>query len=311
MIEVRGLTKRYRDVVAVDDLSFTVSPGRVTGFLGPNGAGKSTTMRMILGLDTPTAGSAHVGGRNYRSLAAPLREVGALLDPAALQKSRTARAHLRWIAQAGGIEQKRVGEVLELVGLGKAGDKRVGEFSLGMRQRLGIAAALLGDPAVLMLDEPLNGLDPEGIVWVRTLLKGLASEGRTIFLSSHLMNEMEATADHVLVIGKGKLIADVSVHDLVRQGVAAQVSVVSPKAADLLSLLGRVGAHVVSSDGNELILSGVEAAQIGELAAQHGIPLHELTPRRPGLEEAFIHLTRDQVGYRAQATSAAKEHQGS
>ncbi|SDM65080.1 ABC transporter ATP-binding protein [Allokutzneria albata] len=305
MIEVHGLTKRYRDVVAVDDLSFTVSPGRVTGFLGPNGAGKSTTMRMILGLDTPTKGSARVGGRNYRSLAAPLREVGALLDPAALQKSRTARAHLLWIAQAGGIERKRIDEVLELVGLGKAGDKRVGEFSLGMRQRLGIAAALLGDPAVLMLDEPLNGLDPEGIVWVRTLLKGLASEGRTIFLSSHLMNEMEATADHVLVIGKGKLIADVSVHDLVRQGAAAQVSVVSPRAAELVALLEHTEAHIVSGADNELIVSGVDAAEIGELAARHGIALHELTPRRPGLEEAFIHLTRDQVGYRA------KEHHGS
>ncbi|MEU4377032.1 ABC transporter ATP-binding protein [Pseudonocardia alni] len=308
MIEVGGLTKRYGDVTAVEDLSFSVVPGHITGFLGPNGAGKSTTMRMILGLDRPTAGHARVGGRDYRRLPAPLHEVGALLDPTALHRGRSARAHLRWQAEAGGISRGRVDEVLGLVGLDNAADRLVGALSLGMRQRLGLAGALLGDPGVLMLDEPLNGLDPEGIVWVRTLLQSLAAEGRTVFLSSHLMNEMEATADHVLVIGGGRMITDISIDDLVRSGAGARVTVSSPRADQLSGELLRLGATVTERDGERFTVTGLDAADIGGLAAQHGLPLHELTPWRPSLEDAFMTLTRDRGRHRGADLSRAKEN---
>ncbi len=294
MIEVENLTKRYGDVTAVADLSFTVHPGRVTGFLGPNGAGKSTTMRMVLGLDRPTSGVALVNGHRYARSAAPMREVGALLEPGALHRSRTARAHLRWLARAGSLPLSRVEEVLDQVGLGEVGDRLVGEFSLGMRQRLGIAVALLGDPGVLILDEPLNGLDAEGIVWVRRLLQGLAAQGRTVFLSSHLMNEMEATADHVLVIGAGRLLADVTVEEMVSTGAAARVLVSSPRAAELARLITAGSGEVRSpqpDEPDELEVRGMDAAGIGDLAARHGIALHQLTTTRPRLEEAFISLT--------------------
>jgi ABC-2 type transport system ATP-binding protein len=292
-IEVRNLTKRYGKNVAVDDLSFGVRPGHVTGFLGPNGAGKSTTLRMVLGLDRPTAGIALVNGRPYRELAAPTREVGALLDPAALHNGRSGRAHLDWLARAGGIPRGRVAEVLDQVGLSEPADRAVGEFSLGMRQRLGMAAALLGDPGILLFDEPLNGLDPEGIVWVRTLLQGLAKEGRTVFLSSHLMNEMQATADHVLVIAQGRLLADLSVHEMISSGVGTRVTLVSPRAPHLRQLLVRDGVTVSASaqDPAELTVNGLDATAIGDIAAANRVPLHQLTTWQPRLEDAFITLT--------------------
>jgi ABC-2 type transport system ATP-binding protein len=300
MISVRGLSKRYGDTVAVDGLTFDVKPGVVTGFLGPNGAGKSTTMRMMLGLDHPTAGSATIDGRPYRELAAPMREVGALLDAKAVHGKRTARQHLRWLAQAGGLPGGRVDEVLELVGLASVAGRRVGGFSLGMSQRLGIAAALLGDPRILMLDEPVNGLDPEGILWIRTLLRQFASEGRTVFLSSHLMNEMEETADHVIVIGGGRLIADTSIGEFTRRSSSSHVHVVSPQAEELARLLLQLpDAAVTSSVAGRLEVTGVEAAVVGDLAAEHGVTLHELTPRPASLETAFMELTRDSAQYRA------------
>lgn len=307
MIEVHALKKHYGEIVAVDGLSFKVTPGHVTGFLGPNGAGKSTTMRMILGLDTPTSGSAHVAGRPYRNLAAPMREVGALLDPQALHPGRNAHAHLRWLARAGGIPVRRVDEVLELVGLREVARRRIGDFSLGMRQRLGIAWALLGDPDVLLLDEPLNGLDAEGIVWVRTLLNDLAAQGRTVFLSSHLMNEMEATADHVLVIGNGQLIADVSVEELTRRAAGTKVIVVSPQVEILRELLLAEDATVIENGANELAVSGVEASRVGEIAARHGVPLHELTPQRHRLEDAFMDLTRQHTSHSSGTTDSTRE----
>ena len=305
-IEVRGLSKRYGDTVAVDELSFDVKPGIVTGFLGPNGAGKSTTMRMILGLDRPTGGSATVNGRPYRELATPTQEVGALLDAKAVHGKRSARQHLRWLAQAGGIPLSRVDELLELVGLSAVAGRRLGGFSLGMYQRLGIAGALLGDPKILLLDEPVNGLDPEGILWIRTLLRQFASKGRTIFLSSHLMSEMEETADHVIVIGGGRLIADTSIAEFTQRSSASHVRVVSPQASELAPLLlaQQPGAAVTSSVAGELVVTGVDAAQIGDVAADHGIRLHELTARRASLETAFMELTRDSAQYRAEAPPA-------
>jgi ABC-2 type transport system ATP-binding protein len=306
MIEVANLTKKYGNNTAVDDLSFTVRPGRVTGFLGPNGAGKSTTMRMVLGLDRPTSGAALVNGRPYTRAPAPMHEVGALLDPGAVHRSRSARAHLRWLAWAGSLPASRVDEVLELVGLGKAGEKLIGEMSLGMRQRLGIAAALLGDPGVLILDEPLNGLDAEGIVWVRKLLQGLAAEGRTVFVSSHLMNEMEATADHVLVIGEGRLLADLPVGEMVRAGASSAVTVSTPRATDLARLITEHGgpATTVRVPGpDELEVHGLDAAHIGDLAAGSGIPLHQLTTSHPRLEDAFITLTHAHAAHHAQTPS--------
>ena len=299
MIEVNEVTKRYGNTVAVDRLSFVVKPGIVTGFLGPNGAGKSTTMRMILGLDHPTSGSIKVNGRAYRDIPAPMREVGALLDARAIQGNRTARQHLRWLAQAGGIPTSRVDEVLHLVGLAEVANRKVGGFSLGMSQRLGIAAALLGDPGVLLFDEPVNGLDPEGIVWVRTLFKRLAAEGRTILVSSHLMSEMQETADHVVVIGRGRLIADMPVHELTARASGGQVRVTSPRAADLKPLIENAGGTIAASTDGSLMVSGLTAPQVGEIAAANGIVLHELTPQRATLEAAFMELTRDSVEYHA------------
>jgi ABC-2 type transport system ATP-binding protein len=305
VLQVRNLTKRYGETVAVDDLSFDVHPGVVTGFLGPNGAGKSTTMRTILGLDHPTSGTATINGRPYRDLRAPLHEVGGLLSAQALQPGRSARAHLRWIARAGGIGPHRVDEVLATVGLSDAAARRVGGFSLGMFQRLGIATALLGDPATLLLDEPGNGLDPEGIRWVRTLMKDLAAEGRTVFVSSHQMREMQDTADRVVVIGQGRFIADMTISDLTQRASGNRVRVVSPRAEALAPLLVTSGASITAQDGDHLEVTGIDAARAGEVAAVHGIPLHELTPQRPTLEAAFLELTRDSVAYRAGAHDGA------
>lgn len=302
MIEVKDVTKRYGDTVAVDHLSFTVKPGIVTGFLGPNGAGKTTTMRMMLGLDAPSSGAVTVNGHSYRQIAAPMHEVGALLDAKAAHGGHTAQQHLRWLAAAGGIPQRRVGEVLDLVGLAEVAGKRLGGFSLGMYQRLGIAAALLGDPRILLFDEPVNGLDPEGIRWIWSLLQRLAAEGRTIFLSSHLMSEMEETADHIIVIGRGRLIADASLAEFTQRSAGNHVRVVSPRAAALATLLERAGASVTHAEG-ALTITGMEAARIGSLAAEHRIELQELSTRRANLEAAFMELTEGSVEY--QATPAA------
>ncbi len=300
-IEVRNLTKRYGDTLAVNDLSFNVKPGIVTGFLGPNGAGKSTTMRVMLGLDNPTSGTATIDGRSYKQIPAPMEEVGSLLDAKAIQGGRSAYNHLLWVAQAAGIPRRRVAEVLNVVGLTEVAKKKVDGFSLGMSQRLGIATALLGDPRTLLFDEPVNGLDPEGIIWIRTLMKRLASEGRTIFVSSHLMSEMEDTAEHVVVIGRGRLIADMPIKDFIKRSSTNHVRVASPQAAQLAEVLRTQGALVDDGDG-ALIVSAMEAPQIGEIAAAQGIVLHELAPQRATLEEAFIELTRDSVEYHAGAS---------
>ncbi|MCP9487956.1 MAG: ATP-binding cassette domain-containing protein [Gaiellaceae bacterium MAG52_C11] len=301
MIEVRELSKRFGDALAVDRLSFDVRPGVVTGFLGPNGAGKSTTMRLILGLDEPTSGSVTVARRSYRDLPAPMQEVGALLDAKAIHGKRSAHQHLRWLAQAGGFPRQRVDEVLELVGLAAVAGRRVGGFSLGMQQRLGMAAALLGNPQTLLFDEPVNGLDPEGVLWVRNLFKGLAHEGRTILVSSHLMSEMEETAEHVLVIGRGRLLADLSIGEFTQRSSGSHVCVVSPEATRLTSLLlEQVGSAVTSNGDGGLSVAGIDTARIGDIAAEHGIRLHELTPQRASLEDAFMELTRESVEYRAQ-----------
>jgi ABC-2 type transport system ATP-binding protein len=299
VIEVNDLTKRYGHAVAVDGLSFEVHPGRVTGFLGPNGAGKSTTMRVILGLDAPTAGRATVNGRPFTRLHRPLHEVGALLDASAVHGGRTARDHLWSIARSNGIARGRVGEVLGMVGLESAAAKRLRGFSLGMKQRLGIAAALLGDPHVLMFDEPVNGLDPEGIHWIRGLLKSLAAQGRTVFVSSHLMSEMALTADHLIVIGRGRLVADAPMAEFVRQSSRGDVIVRSRRGGELAGLLARHGAAVAAQTDGGLTVTGLDAGQIGDLAAASGIALHELTPRHASLEEAFMELTRDSVDYQA------------
>ena len=304
MIEVNDLTKRYGDTLAVDHLSFTVTPGIVTGFLGPNGAGKTTTMRMILGLDRPSSGTVTVNGRSYRDVAAPMHQIGALLDAKAANGGHSARQHLGWIARAGGISAARVDEVLDLVGLSDVAGRRVGGFSLGMYQRLGIAAALLGDPQTLIFDEPVNGLDPEGIRWIRNFLQVLASEGRTILLSSHLMSEMEATADHVIVIGRGRLIADTSVAAFTQRSSSSHVRVVSPHSADLVPLLQSAGAIVSAEDG-ALIVTGIEAPAVGNLAAAHGLELHELSPRRASLEAAFMELTQGSQQYQGLLSNAA------
>src|SRR5579863_9865442 len=305
MIEVSGLTKRYGDTVAVDDLTFTIKPGIVTGFLGPNGAGKSTTMRLILGLDAPTSGTATVNGKHYRDLVAPLREVGALLEARAVHTGRSGYNHLLALAQTHGIPRTRVDEVIELVGLGSVADKRVGGFSLGMGQRLGVAAALLGDPATVILDEPANGLDPEGIRWIRNLLKGLAAEGRTVFLSSHLMSEMEQTAEHLIVIGRGRLIADTTVAEIVAQASSgAPVRVRSPQLRELSAALATGGAvHSDRTEDGALQVYGLTPEQIGELAAAQQIVLHELTPVQVSLEDAFMSITKDTVEYQHSATS--------
>jgi ABC-2 type transport system ATP-binding protein len=304
MIEVNEVTKRYGDTIAVDHLSFTVKPGIVTGFLGPNGAGKTTTMRMILGLDTPSSGQVTVNGRSYRDIPAPMHEVGALLDAKAAYGGHTAQQHLRWIARAGGIPEKRVGDVLDIVGLADVAGRRVSGFSLGMYQRLGIAVALLGDPRILIFDEPVNGLDPEGIRWIRSFLQQLAAEGRTILLSSHLMSEMEETADHIIVIGRGRLIADESIAAFTQRSRSSHVRVVSPRAADLAPLLERAGAIVTRAEG-ALSVTGMEAPQIGNLAAANGIEVHELATRRASLEAAFMELTESSLQYQADAKKIA------
>ena len=299
MIEAKNLTKRYGDKTAVTDLSFTVEPGRVTGFLGPNGAGKSTTMRLLLGLDRPDAGTATVNGVAYRDLARPLRVVGALLEARAVHTGRSAYDHLLCLAQTQGIGRRRVGEVIEQVGLASVARKRAGGFSLGMGQRLGIAAALLGDPAALVLDEPVNGLDPEGILWIRNLMKSLAAEGRAVFVSSHLMNEMAVTADHLIVIGRGRLVADCSTEEFIERSTERSVLVRTPDGQQLAELLRRQGATVTRTDDGDLDVTGLEAPRIAELAAAEQLVLHELSTRRGSLEEAFMELTKDAVEYDA------------
>lgn len=299
MIEARGLTKRYGATTAVDHASFTVAPGRVTGFLGPNGAGKSTTMRMILGLDRPTAGDVTVNGVHYRSLGAPLREVGALLDATAVHGGRNAYNHLRCLAQSNGIPRRRVDEVLELVGLRDVARRPVRGFSLGMGQRLGIAGALLGDPGVLMFDEPANGLDPEGIRWIRTLMRRLAREGRTVFVSSHLMSEMALTADHLVVIGRGRILADTGMREFIDQNAAGHVRVRSPQLGELARLLASGGRRIEDGPDGSLLVHGATAAEVGDVAADHALRVHELALIRPSLEEAFMRLTGDAVEYHA------------
>jgi len=305
VIEVRGVSKRYGEKVAVDDLTFTVQPGTVTGFLGPNGAGKSTTMRLILGLDAPTSGWATVNGKRYRDLSAPLHEVGAMLEARATHTGRSGYNHLLALAQTHGIPRGRVDEVIDLVGLQSVARKRAGGFSLGMGQRLGVAAALLGDPSTLILDEPANGLDPEGIRWIRNLLKQLASEGRTVFLSSHLMSEMQQTAEHLIVIGRGRLIADTSVEEFVaRASSGAPVLVRTPQTEEMSAALLTSGARVRRDADGALEVHGLTAEQIGEIAAEQSMVLHELTPQQATLEEAFMSLTKDAVEYQ-QAGAAA------
>ncbi|MFD0972153.1 ABC transporter ATP-binding protein [Plantactinospora endophytica] len=298
MIEAQALTKRFGGTLAVDELSFTVAPGQVTGFLGPNGAGKSTTMRMIVGLDRPTAGTVTVAGRPYREHPAPLCQVGSLLDAKAVHRGRSARNHLLALAQTHGIGRGRVDEVLETVGLSTVADRRAGGFSLGMGQRLGIAAALLGDPAVVILDEPVNGLDPDGVLWVRNLLKGLAAEGRTVLVSSHLMSEMAVTAEHLVIVGRGRLLADTTVADLIARVAVGSVLVRSPDAGELAELLTAHGAALTAVEPGLFQAAGLGAEKIGELARGGGLALHELTPRRASLEEAYMELTREAVEYR-------------
>jgi ABC-2 type transport system ATP-binding protein len=301
MIEAHALTKRYGERTAVADLSFSVRPGKVTGFLGPNGAGKSTTMRMILGLDAPTSGSVTVNGKPYAAHPAPLHEVGAMLEARAIHTGRSAYNHLLALAATTGIPRRRVDEVVDVVGLREVARKRVGGFSLGMGQRLGIASALLGDPATLVLDEPVNGLDPEGILWIRNLLKDLAAEGRTVLLSSHLMSEMALTAEYLIVIGRGRLIADTSVAEFVRDAAGALVRVRTDDADALLPLLAGPDVTVASVGGGVLEVTGLTSDQIGRTAADNSIALAELTPQQASLEEAFMALTRDSVEFQAPA----------
>jgi ABC-2 type transport system ATP-binding protein len=304
MIEARELTKDYGKKRAVDGLSFTVKPGVVTGFLGPNGSGKSTTMRLILGLDAPTRGDVTVNGRHYREHAAPLHEVGALLEARSVHTGRSAYNHLLALAQTHGIPKSRVTELIDLVGLHEVARKRTGQFSLGMGQRLGIAQALLGDPKTVMLDEPVNGLDPEGIHWVRNLLKGLAAEGRTVFVSSHLMSEMALTADHLIVIGRGKLIADTSVDDFVARASQKVVVVRSPELERLRVELSGPNVTFADAERGALEVHGLTAEQVGEAAAAAGVTLHELTPQQASLEEAFMNLTRDEIEFGAEVEEA-------
>ncbi|PWU25407.1 MAG: multidrug ABC transporter ATP-binding protein [Candidatus Rokuibacteriota bacterium] len=306
MIEARGLTKNYGSTRAVDDLTFSVRPGIVTGFLGPNGAGKSTTMRLILGLDAPSSGEVTVNGKRYRDFPAPLHEVGAVLEARSVHGGRSAYNHLLALAQTHGIPKSRVTELVDLVGLHAVANKRAGQFSLGMGQRLGIAAAMLGDPTTLLLDEPVNGLDPEGIQWIRNLLKLLAAEGRTVFVSSHLMSEMALTADHLIVIGRGRLIADASVEDVVRRASGNLVRVRTPEATRLRDLVAGPAVSVTSPEPQVLEVSGLTAEQIGEIALEQRILLHELTPLQASLEEAFMELTRGEAEFEV-ATPAPSE----
>jgi ABC-2 type transport system ATP-binding protein len=301
MIEAAGLSKRYGATVAVDGLSFTVPPGQVTGFLGPNGAGKSTTMRLILGLDAPTSGSVTVGGRPYASYRRPLAVAGAMLEAKAFHGGRSARNHLLCLADSNGIGPGRVDEVLDLVGLASAARKRAGGFSLGMGQRLGIAAALLGDPPVLMLDEPVNGLDPEGVVWIRTLLKSLAAEGRTVLLSSHLMSEMALTADRLVIIGRGRLITQATMAEFLGSGTSGPVRARSPQATELAAVLRASGATITGQDGDTLTITGTTSDTVGELARANGLTLTELAAQQASLEDRYMQLTRDSADYRSAA----------
>jgi len=303
-IELDRLTKHYGRVAALDGLSVTIRPGAVTGFLGPNGAGKTTTMRLILGLDIPTGGTALVGGRRYQEIFRPLHEVGSLLDATAVDRGRTAWFHLLALARSNGIGQRRVREVLELTGLAAVANRRAGEFSLGMKQRLGIAAALLGDPGVLLLDEPVNGLDAEGVRWIRQLLASLAAEGRTVLVSSHLMSEMSMIADHLVIIGRGRLLADVPAGDFIA-GARQDVLVKSPRASELAALLTTRGA-TVRPDGGGVAVAGLNAPDIGDLALAHGIAIHELVPRHASLEDAYLDLTSDSTDYQAKAMPAGR-----
>jgi ABC-2 type transport system ATP-binding protein len=306
MIEAVGLTKRYGRTLAVDDLSFSVRPGRVTGFLGPNGAGKSTTMRMILGLDAPDGGRVLVDGKPYRSLHEPLRVVGALLDAKWVHPNRSARAHLRWMARSNNLPVKRVDEALDMVGLAGVASRRAGGFSLGMSQRLGIAAALLGDPRVLLFDEPVNGLDPEGILWIRKFMQELASQGRTVFVSSHLLSEMSLTAQDLVVIGRGRLISECSTADFIKQAGEAAVKVRSPQLDTLRLALLDKGFEPTVTDG-QLLVSGLSTDQVGDLAATNSVVLHELSPQAGSLEEAFMQLTGDSVEYQTKRPPVAEE----
>ena len=298
MIEARGLTKRYGQTLAVDDLSFTVRPGVVTGFLGPNGAGKTTTMRLILGLDQPTAGTVTVDGRSHRQAASPMREVGALIDARAAHGGRSARNHLLCLAQTNGISRRRVAEVLDIVGLSGVAGKRSKGFSLGMSQRLGIAAALLGDPQVLMFDEPVNGLDPEGIVWIRNLMRSLAAEGRVVFVSSHLMSEMENTADHLIVVGRGRLIADCGMAEFTGRSSSQAVMVRTP-SPDMLARAVTAAGGSVTREPDLLRVGGLSEEQVGDIALASGVAVHHLAAARVSLEQAFMELTADSVDYRA------------
>ncbi|WP_151478068.1 ABC transporter ATP-binding protein [Streptomyces albicerus] len=301
MIELEGLTKRYGEKMAVNHLTFAVRPGIVTGFLGPNGAGKSTTMRMMLGLDRPTAGDVRIDGQHYDRLKDPLKYIGALLDAKGMHGGRSAFNHLLCLAQSNGIPRSRVHEVLDTVGLTAVARKKAKGFSLGMGQRLGIAGALLGDPRILMFDEPVNGLDPEGIHWIRNLMKSLAAQGRTVFVSSHLMSEMALTADHLVVIGQGRLLADTSMADFIQRNSRSYVRIRSPQRERLLDVLYGAGITVVETDGGTLEVDGGKPERIGELAAQHQIVLHELSPQQASLEEAFMRLTAESVEYHAHA----------
>ncbi|MFA1543680.1 ABC transporter ATP-binding protein [Actinomadura monticuli] len=298
-IEVRGLRKRYGSAVAVDGLSFTAGPGQVTGFVGPNGAGKSTTMRMIMGLDRPDAGTALVGGRPYRSLKAPLCRLGAMLDASAVHPARRARDHLCWLAHANGLPARRVDEVIELAGLGGAARRRAGGFSLGMRQRLGIAAALLGDPPVLMFDEPVNGLDPEGIAWIRGLLRSLAAEGRAVLVSSHLMSELEGGADHLVVIGRGRLIADTGVAELLEAASGGRVELRTARRQEAMTVLARAGATVTATGPDAVTVAGLPSERVIETLTGAGVPFSGITAHRASLEEAYMELTRDAVEFQA------------
>jgi ABC-2 type transport system ATP-binding protein len=298
-IEVSGLRKRFGPVLALDGMSFTVAPGQVTGFVGPNGAGKSTTMRVILGLDAADEGTALIGGQPYASLRHPLSHVGALLDAAALQPSRSARNHLLWLAHSQGLDAKRVDEVVAQAGLGSAIRRKAGGFSLGMRQRLGIAAALLGDPPVLMMDEPFNGMDPEGIVWMRGFLRSLAAQGRAVLVSSHLMSELQDTADHLVVVGRGQVIADTSVAELIAAASGGRVRVRTTARAEATAVLAHAGATIAAIDQDTLTISGLPAEKIVALLGESGLPISEVSPHRATLEEAYMELTRDAVEFRA------------
>jgi ABC-2 type transport system ATP-binding protein len=310
MIEARNLTKRYGDKLAVDDLSFSVAPGTVTGFLGPNGAGKSTTMRLLLGLDRPNRGRAVINGKPYQDLPAPLRVVGALLEAQAVHKGRSAYNHLLCLAQTQGIPERAVVSVIRMAGLEGVAKKRAGGFSLGMGQRLGIAAALLGNPNVLLLDEPVNGLDPEGVLWIRNLMKQLAAEGKTVFVSSHLMNEMAVTADHLIVIGRGRLLADCSTAEFIDRHSEQQVLVRTPDPVQLSELVAREGGQALSDGGDTLTVQGMAAARIAELAAWARIVVYELTPQRASLKEAFMEMTAGSREYGGHGPAAAAPDYG-